>query len=272
MRQKFENLMVLKGYSENTINNYLSIFDIVIKEDDEIFNKSEDDIISFLSRKISKGKYSSSYVAQYVSVFNIIIRDILKRSDKIKIPHPKKPTKHPDILSIDEMQKMINSVDNIKHKTIVALMYSTGMRVSEACSLKIKDIDSSNGFISIRNAKGKIDRKVMLDKSILEMLRNYYKVYRPNEYLFIGSKGHEYSERSVQQIVTKAAKKVGIKKNISTHSLRHSCFTQLLRNGVDIRYIQKLAGHKNISTTAMYLQITDYDVLNIQSPIGSIKL
>ena len=112
----------------------------------------------------------------------------------------------------------------------------------------------------------------MLDKSILEMLRTYYKVYRTNEYLFIGAKGYEYSERSVQQIVTKAAQKVGIRKNISTHSLRHSCFTQLLRNGVDIRYIQKLAGHKNISTTAMYLQITDYDVLNIQSPINGIKL
>ena len=151
-------------------------------------------------------------------------------------------------------------------------MYSTGLRVSEACNLKIKDIDSKNNFISIRNGKGKVDRKVILDDSILILLREYYSIYTPNIYLFNGSKGEEYSVRSVQNIIKNAAKKADINKNISSHSLRHSCFTQLVKNGVDIRYIQKLAGHKNISTTANYLQISDDDVLNIQSPIKSIKL
>jgi site-specific recombinase XerD len=272
MRQKFFNVIALKGYSKNTIQNYLSIFDLVVKEDAGIFNKSQDDIISFLSKKVTNGNYSSSYIAQYVSVFNIVIKDVLKRRTKIVIPRPKKPSKQPDILSTKEMQQILDSVDNIKHKTILALMYSTGMRVSEACALKIVDIDSQNGFISIRNAKGHVDRKVMLNKKILEILRSYFKIYKPHEYLFTGAKGDGYSARSVQQILSRAVTKVGIKKNISTHSLRHSCFTQLLKNGVDIRHIQKLAGHKNIGTTAMYLQLSDEDVLNIVSPMDKINL
>jgi site-specific recombinase XerD len=272
MRQKFINIITLKGYSKNTINNYLSIFDIIVKEDENIFKKSKDDIIAFLSKRISEYDYSESYVAQFVSVFNIVIKEVLNRKSKISIPRPKKPSKQPDILSTSEMQKILDAIDNIKHRTIIALMYSTGLRVSEACSLKITDIDSNNHFISIRNAKGKVDRKVMLDTGILNLLRDYYKSYKPNGFLFAGAKGDGYSSRSVQQILSRAVVNAGIKKNISTHSLRHSCFTQLLKNGVDIRYIQKLAGHKNIGTTAMYLRLSDEDVINIVSPIKGINL
>lgn len=272
MRQKFLNIITLKGYSKNTIQNYLSIFDLVANNNPEIFKKKEDEIIAFLSDMIRLNDYSQSYVAQFVSVFNIVIREVLLRKIKIKIPRPKKPTKQPDILSQEEMAKIFAVIKNIKHKTIIALMYSTGLRVSEACNLKLTDIDTPNKFISVRHAKGGVDRKVMLDNKVLDLLRKYYKEYKPNEYLFNGAKGNEYSERSVQQVIKKAAKEVGIKKRISTHSLRHSCFTQLVRNGVDIRHIQKLAGHKHLGTTARYLQIADEDVLNIKSPIQSVKL
>lgn len=270
MRQKFINFITLKGFLKNTISNYTSIFDLIIKDAPLIFNESEDDIISYLCNKVEK--HSQSYVSQYVSVFNIVIKDVLKREGNIKIPRSKRPVKQPDILSSNEIEKLLGSIDNIKHKAIVALMYSTGLRVSEACNLKITDIDTENGFISVRKAKGDVERKVMLDSSLLDLLRNYYKAYLPNGYLFNGAKGKEYSDRSVQQIIKAAASKAGIKKRISSHSMRHSCFTQLLRNGVDIRSIQRLAGHKNISTTARYLQITDDDVLSIKSPLKGIKL
>lgn len=270
MRQKFINFITLKGFSKNTINNYTSIFDLVMKDDPLIFNENEDNIISYLCKKVEK--HSQSYVSQYVSVFNIVIKNILKRESDIHIPRSKRPVKQPDILSSIEIEKLLKSIENIKHKAIVALMYATGLRVSEACNLKITDIDTENGFISVRKAKGDVERKVMLDSSLLMLLRKYFKEYRPNNYLFNGSKGNEYSDRSVQQIIKRAAANAGIKKNISSHSMRHSCFTQLLRNGVDIRSIQKLAGHKNISTTARYLQICDNDVLSIISPINIIKL
>lgn len=272
MKEKFINYITLKGFSKNTIHNYKSIFDAIIKDDKDIFNKREDEIIAYLCDKIIKNNYSQSYISQYVSVFNITIKEVLKREEKISIPRSKKPVKQPDILSTNEMSMILNSITNIKHKAIIALMYSTGLRVNEACNLKITDIDSENGFISVRKGKGDIERKVMLDGSLLELLRNYYQLYTPNIYLFNGSKGNEYSDRSVQQIIKNAANKVGIKKRISSHSLRHSCFTQLIKNGVDIRHIQRLAGHKNISTTARYLQITDEDVIKIKSPIQGLKL
>lgn len=272
MRQKFINFITLKGFSKNTISSYVSILDLTLKECPDIFEKSEEEIIAFLSKKIYEKDYSKSYVAQFVSVFNIILRDILKRENSIKIPRPKKPIKQPDILSISEMTNVLKNITNIKHKAIIALMYSTGLRVSECCNLKITDIDAENKFISVKKAKGDVERKVMLDSTILDLLRKYFLVYRPNVYLFNGSKGNEYSDRSVQTIIKKAAKKAGINKRISSHSLRHSCFTQLIKNGVDIRTIQKLAGHKNISTTAQYLKITDEDVINTKSPILAIKL
>lgn len=272
MKQKFINFITLKGYGKSTIRNYESIFDNIIKQDELIFEKSEDEIISFLCDKINKSNYSNSYVSQYVSVFNIVIRNVLKRNEKISIPRTKQPQTQPDILSINEMNKILDSIKNTKQKTIIALMYSTGVRVSEACNIKISDIDTENKFISIRKGKGNIDRKVMLDDIILNLLRVYYIEYRPNEFLFNGAKGNEYSERSVQNVIKKAARDVGINKRISSHSLRHSCFTQLIKNGVDIRHIQKLAGHKNIETTARYLQISDTDVLNIPSPIQGLTI
>ena len=272
MRQQFFNLLVLKGFSKNTITNYTSIFDLSIKDNPNIFNESSENIIAFLSKKIYEKDLSKSYVAQYVSVFNIVLKDVLKRTDDIKLPRPKKAEKQPDVLSQTEVQKILDSIVNIKHKCIIALMYSTGMRVSEVCSLKIKDIDTNNECVHIKKAKGDTDRVCMLDKSVLNLLRKYFVDYKPNVYLFIGAKGEMYSTRSIQQIIKSAVHKCNIKKNISTHSLRHSCFTQLIKNGVDIRSIQKLAGHKNISTTALYLRICDSDVLSIKSPIQNISL
>lgn len=167
---------------------------------------------------------------------------------------------------------MITRTDNIKHKSIIALMYSTGMRANEVCSVKINDIDSNSGLIRIRQAKGMKDRVAMLDDSLLKILRFYFTEYKPVGYLFNGAKGDRYSVRSIQKIITNAAAKCKIRKRISSHSMRHSCFTQLIKDGVDIRHIQKLAGHKNINTTARYLQINDLDVLAIKSPLSNLDL
>lgn len=272
IQEKFENLLLLKNFSKNSISSYCGILKNIMHEDADLFEKDKDYIISFLAKKIRKGKFSASYVAQYVSVINIVLRDILLKSESIKIPRPNKPVKQPDILSTQEVQRMIETISNVKHKAILLLMYSTGLRVSEVCALKLKDINSDNKFISIKNAKGMKDRVVMLDDLLLYVLRDYYREYKPNVYLFNGQKGDMYSCKSIQNIVKKAALDAGIDKDISSHSMRHSCFTQLLKNGTDIRYIQRLAGHKNISTTARYLQISDNDVLSIKSPLDLLNI
>lgn len=266
LREKYENLMVLRNLSHKTISAYLGHFDSLIDHDPNFFDLDKDEMISYISKKIKNDKLSASYVAQVVSVVNRVLTEVLGKDVSIKLPRPKREQKHPDILSLEEVTALLNSVKNLKHRTLLSIIYSTGLRVSEALNLKPTDIDSKNEFIIIRNGKGKIDRKGILDPKIFKLIKEYYNEYLPGKYLFVGSKGDKYSDRSVQNIVKKACKAAGIHKHITTHSLRHSCFTQLLKNGVDIRYIQKLAGHKNINTTAKYLQIQDIDVLTIKSP------
>lgn len=272
MRQDFENYMVLKNYAASSIKTYLSIFDLIAKDGLDVLSKSKSELMTYLAKKVKENKTSANYTAQFASVCNIVRINFLGIDDKVKIPRPNKPITKPDILSLDEVGKMINSTSNLKHKAILSLMYATGMRSNEVCNLKITDIDSNAKSISIKQAKGMKDRFAMLDDGLLKILRNYFSAYSPNIYLFNGAKGGRFTERSIQQIVTSSAKKCAIKKRISSHSMRHSCFTQLVRDGVDIRSIQKLAGHKNINTTARYLQINDLDVLSIKSPFSNIKI
>lgn len=269
----FQQKLLLRNLSEQTINSYISNLKIVSqrlnKEIDEI---DEQDLVKYFIQN-KKRKISSSTQMQVINSFKAYFREVYNKNfDHNILPRPKIEQKQPDILSTEEMTKLLNSILNLKHKSIVALMYSCGLRVSEVINLKIKDIDSKNNKINIKNSKGKIDRIVMLDDSILELLRKYWSIYKTNLYLFEGIKGDKYSQTSIQKIVKDAAKRVGINKHISTHSLRHSCLTQLIKNGVDLRTIQKIAGHKNINTTAAYIKILDSDILNTESPIKMISL
>lgn len=272
MRQDFENYMILKNYAASSIKTYLSIFDLIANDGMDIFSKSKSDLMSYLAKKVKESKTSANYTAQFASVCNIVRINLLGINDKVKIPRPNKPVTQPDVLTIEEVQSMINMTSNIKHKAILSLMYATGMRSNEVCDIKINDIDSKGMLIKIKQAKGMKDRVAMLDNGLLLVLRKYFLTYTPNVYLFNGANGGKYTVRSIQQIVTNTAHKCGIKKRISSHSMRHSCFTQLVKNGVDIRHIQRLAGHKNINTTARYLQINDLDILSIKSPFCDVKI
>lgn len=269
--QEFKELMYLKNFSDKTSKNYISIINNVslslIKEPREI---SEMDLRKYL---ITKKHYSSSTRMAIINAFKCYYKICLDKIFDHKIlPRPKVEQKQPDILSVDEFQKMVDSVSNIKHKTIICLMYSCALRVGEVVNLKIKDIDSHNNKIQIKNGKGKIDRIVMLDNSILNLLRDYWNIYRTNVYVFEGAKGGKYSEKSIQTLVKRLANEIGIQKKISSHSLRHSCLTQLVKDGVDLRKVQKIAGHKNINTTANYIKIVDSDILDTISPISNIKI
>ncbi len=267
--KNFNELMFLKNFSEKTVRNYISIVTNVSnslgKNSESV---TETDLRGYL---LGKRNYSSSTRMAVINAFKCYYRLCFdKYFDNKILPRPKVEQKQPDILSIEEMQSIINSFTNLKHKTIVCLMYSCAMRVGEVTNLKVKDIDSKLNKIVIKNGKGKIDRIVMLDKSILELMRKYWEVYQTKEYLFEGAKGGRYSEKSIQTLVKVATAKVGINKKISSHSLRHSCLTQMIKNGVDLRTVQKIAGHKNINTTAGYIKLMDTDILGTVSPISSI--
>ena len=262
--------MFLKNFSSNTIDMYNStVINVSKKINKQPSEITEMDLRDYL---LSNKTYSSSTRMAIINAFKCYYRLVFDKDFNNKIlPRPIVEQKQPDILSVEEMQKIIDSISNLKHKAVVSLMYSCAMRVGEAVNLKIKDLDTKNNRIIIKNGKGKIDRVVMLDKSLLNLLREYWGVYKTNEYLFEGAKGDKYSAKSIQTIVKSAANKIGLKKKISSHSLRHSCLTQLIKDGVDLRTIQKIAGHKNINTTAGYIRLVDEDIIGTVSPLSKIK-
>ena len=259
-----KELLYLKNYSEKTIDNYVSVIrnlsKSISKEPEDV---TEKDIREYI---LNNKQYSTSTRLMFINAFKCLYKVCLdKKFDNSILPRPKIEQKQPDVLSTEEIQGIIDVTDNLKHKTIIALMYSCALRVSEAINLRVRDIDSKNKKIIIKNGKGKIDRIVMLDKNLLDVLRKYWNAYQVKDYLFEGIKGGKYSATSVQNIVKKGVKKLGLQKNISSHSLRHSCLTQLIKDGVDLRTVQKIAGHKNINTTAGY-------IVGTVSPLSKIKM
>lgn len=192
-----------------------------------------------------------------------------------KIPYPKSDKKLPIVLSIAEIQSMFKICENLKHKVILALLYSCGLRVSELISLKWSHIDRSRMIINIIQAKGNKDRQVMLTPELLPLLEKYYREYKSKEYVLNGQfpeKQLQYSDRSVGEVVKQIATKAGINKRVYTHLMRHNCFTHMVENGTDINLIQKLAGHSNVKTTNIYLHISHNHISKIQSPLSKIQL
>ena len=193
-------------------------------------------------------------------------------TNKGVIPRPKKSYQLPKVLSKEEIAALLKAIENVKHKTMIMLGYSCGLRVSEITGLEIKDIDENRKLLLIRRGKGKKDRVISLSPVMLVMLREYKNKYKPKHFLFEGQyEGASYSIRSLEAIIHAAKAKAGIKKDGSMHMLRHSFATHLLDKGTDVVFIQKLLGHNDIKTTLRYLHVTNKDVLNILSPIEDIK-
>lgn len=192
-----------------------------------------------------------------------------------RIPYPKKDNKLPIVLSQGEVQKMFDVCENLKHKVILALLYSIGLRVSELINLKWKHIDRSRNIINIIQAKGNKDRQCMLDNSLIPLLEKYCKEYKlqKSEYVLTGqNNAPQYSAKSVGEVMKQLAEKAGISKRVYTHLMRHNCFTHMVENGTDINLIQKLAGHSSAKTTAIYTHISDNIISKINSPLQNIRL
>jgi len=214
--------------------------------------------------------YLNNYNFTSVSQQNQIINAIRflykfgldKKYDKVSFKRPKKEKKLPIVIDGELIKKKLDDIDNLKHKTILTLTYSVGLRVSEVVNLKIEDIDSSRMLIHIKNAKGRKDRVVPLSEYVLKLLRNYYKEYKPETYLFNGQNSPQYSIGSCQKIYKKY-----IDQQSSIHTLRHSSFTNLLESGCDLRVIQKIAGHSSSKTTEIYTHVSNQMLNKVNLPI-----
>jgi site-specific recombinase XerD len=189
-----------------------------------------------------------------------------------KIEYPRSSKKLPIVLSVEEVQRMFDVCDNLKHRVILSLLYSCGLRVSELINLKWSHIDRSRMVINILNGKGNKDRQVMLAAPLIPLLEQYYYNYKPKDFVLNGQTTPQYSDRSVLQVLKQSADKAHINKRVYTHLMRHNCFTHMVEGGVDINLIQKIAGHNNVKTTMIYTHISHNLISKINSPLNQINL
>lgn len=267
---KFEQEMKRQGYSKNTIENYSSCLNVFFSKStkDHPKNINENDIIDFLSNciQINTQRNYHSAIKKFYAI-------CLHQKDKFKhIPYAKQSKKLPIPLSQEEVQKMFSACENLKHKVILAILYSCGLRVSELINLKWNNIDRSRMIINIIKGKGNKDRQVMLDASLIPLLEKYYREYKTKTYVLAGQFSDQYSQTSVNQVMKQLATKALLNKRVYTHLMRHNCFTHMVENGTDINLIQKLAGHSNVKTTLIYTHISHNLISKIQSPLGAINL
>jgi site-specific recombinase XerD len=221
--------------------------------------------MNYLYYLVEEKQISAVYLNQLISAYKLLLVDVLRREwEDFSVRRPKLNQKLPVVLSQAEVKRILEGISNLKHRTFISLIYSCGLRLEELCNLKVSDIDSTRMQIHIRLGKGGKDRYVMLTEKILLLLREYWKKYRPVEYLFEGiTRGKPVSRRTVQHAFSEAVVKSGITKRPCIHTLRHSFATHLLENGVNLLAIQKLLGHSHVKTTTIYT--------HLQSPVASIK-
>jgi site-specific recombinase XerD len=232
---------------------------------------STDQVKDFLQYSIGTKSMSVSYINQVISAVKILQKDVLgKEWEPIRIKRPRGIKNLPVVLSKEEVKSMIEITGNLKHRAILAVIYSAGLRISEAINLRPSDIDSDRKQIRILG-KGNKYRYTLLSDNVLVILRMYWKSYRPIKYLFEGHiKGQPISRSTIQIVFRKAVKKTGINKQATVHSLRHSFATHLLENGVNLKIIQSLLGHSSLRTTSIYLHVTKFDPASIRSPFDEI--
>lgn len=268
---RFIQEMKRRNYCQNTIDNYASCIKVFFEQSskDHPKNINEQDIKDFLAKQ-SMVNTQRNYHSAIKKFYDIC----LGQKGKFKyIPYARKEKKLPIVLSQEEIQRMFNVCDNLKHKVILSLLYSAGLRVSELINLKWAHIDRSRMIINIIGAKGNKDRQAMLAPQLIPLLEKYWHQYKSKIFVLNGWKDEpQYSERSVGQVVKQLAAKAGINKKVWTHLLRHCSFTHMVEAGTDINLVQRLAGHNSVKTTNIYLHTSHNLISKINSPFSQIKI
>jgi integrase/recombinase XerD len=272
--EEFRRWMVHLRYSESTINTYAGMLSTFLrftspKSSNEI---DGDDMVRFVNEYVIPRKLSYTFQNQVISAAKLFFRHIHKTDlDVESFERPRREKKLPNVLSRQEVRKIIESPSNLKHRAMLSLIYACGLRRGELLNLKPGDIDTGRGVLIIRQSKGKKDRIVPISEKLLILLREYYKYYKPEKYLFEGQvKGEMYSAVSLMKVLVAACDKAGITKPVTLHWLRHSYATHLLESGTDLRYIQVLLGHSSSRTTEIYTHVSIKSIQNIRSPFDEL--
>ncbi len=272
----FKLWMEHKRYSNSTVSTYINAIStflrfIMPKKTEEINN---DDMILFVNQYMIPKKLSFSYQNQAVNAARLFFKSILgTKMITEQIERPRNEHKLPNILSKEEVLMILKVSKNLKHKTMLSLIYACGLRRSELINLKPEHINSERHLLIIINGKGKKDRVIPISDKVIEMLRDYYKIYKPKVWLFEGqTAGEQYSETSLQKVLKNSLVAAKINKPVTLHWLRHSYATHLLEAGTDLRYIQELLGHKSSKTTEIYTHVTESSLLKVKSPFDDLAI
>jgi integrase/recombinase XerD len=272
--KKFKYWLMSRRYSDSTITTYTEAlrYFLTFYNEKPVAEIDNNDVIRYNNEYILNNKLSSSFQNQIVNAIKLFFSTVRETKIELdKIHRPKREKLLPNVLSKEEVKLILNAHTNLKHKTMLSLIYACGLRRSELLHLKPKDIDSKRGIVIIRQSKGKKDRIAPLSDKILIMLRDYYLAFKPKTWLFEGNiVGEIYSEKSLQSVLKKALNKAGITKPVSLHWLRHSFATHLLESGTDLRYIQELLGHSSSKTTEIYTHVSTKNIQQIKSPFDDL--
>jgi site-specific recombinase XerD len=270
-----EQCLTLKRYSWRTVKTYKNCFRQFIRYYDDIkpsqlTRKQIDDYILYMIRE---KRLSESHQNQILSAIKMFYGEVLGQESKVQnLLRPKKAQKLPHVLTEEEVSRLLRSADNLKHRCILMLIYSAGLRLGEAVNLRIADLQPQSRRLFIRGGKGKKDRFTILSEKAWNKLKEYMAVYRPVEWLFEGQTGGRYSDRSIQAIFTRAKQKSMINPYATVHTLRHSFATHLMEKGIDLRYIQELLGHESSKTTEIYTHITRRGWEKLRSPLDDLDV
>lgn len=259
--------MRLRNMSPKTIKSYChaieDLYQFYGKSPKDISN---DEVKKYLLQKFDHG-YSPQTISLTLNAINFLYRELYKNPLSIDIKHPKRPQKIPVLLTRTEINKLLESYDNKKHRLLIALSYSAGLRVGEVVKLKVEDVDLDEKLLFVRAGKGQKDRRTVISEKIINDIKVLSAGKKTNDPLFESQQGGAITIRTAQKIFENGLIKAEIKKQATFHSLRHSFATHLLENGVDVRYVQELLGHNNIRTTQRYTQLTNPALKNILSPL-----
>jgi site-specific recombinase XerD len=272
----FKNYLEARRLAQSTIKTYGNLLKAFLSYFNNVdLRKINDDMVKeFLAKDVRHRGYSNSTQRQMMSSIRLFFRERVEHELELeKLPQIKKDKQLPTLLSMHEIEGILDATPNIKHKTLLSLCYACGLRVGEALNLRLEHINSERMVLEIKQAKGNKDRHVPISENILHELRTYYKAVKPKVYLFEGAKkGRPYTATSANKVLKASAKRAGITKNVHMHMLRHSYATHLHEYGTDIFRIQKLLGHKSPKTTEIYTFVSNDSLGKITSPFDRLRL
>ncbi len=268
---RMESELRLRGFTENTIKSYLiHVKNFLKKVGKDPAKITEEDVKDYISQKMIEEGLSTRTIACIMAALRFFFSEVMKKEDVVRFKPPKQEKKLPTVLTREEVRALIDAAENIKHKALVELLYSSGLRISECLNLKVKDIDFNNLVGVVRGGKGKKDRIFIVSRRAAEDLQTLIIMEDKSseDYIFTGkNRNRPMTPRAAQKIISNLSAMAGITKNVTPHVLRHSFATHLLEAGVDIRRIQELLGHANLNTTQIYTKVSTKELMKIKSPL-----